>query len=191
MDTVRNNDEWDDNLCGVTILQTGPKGVINDWKRYQEMKKQKTVEADLQQLKLMEKMSMSCQSYMQELEEKSKQEKVDEELDKLLEEDDDRFLNEYMKKRMLEMMQEVQSSRNCKKFGELIRLETGEEFLDAIEKEESSVLVIVHISNDNSACTTMNGCLNCLASQYSNIKFCTLNAYAAGMSKRFVSNYLR
>lgn len=145
------------------------------------------MESDLQKLKLMEKMTLTCKSYLDEREDIRKQERVSDELDKLLEEDDP-FFNEYMKKRMQEMMLELQSSRNSKTFGELVRLNSGEEFLDAIEKEDKDVLVMVHISNDDiDACVAMNGCLSCLASQYLYIKFCTLNAYAAGMSERFVS----
>lgn len=170
---------------GDSATNTGPKGVINDWRKFQELKQKREQHAELERMKLMEKLSMKCKPYSQEVEEKAKQEKLSDDLDKMLEEEDP-FLNEYMKKRMQEMMEEVISNRNSRKFGQLIQLNTGDEFLDAIEKENAEVLTIIHISNNSiDACKAMNGCLSYLASQYPYIRFCTLDAYAAGMSKRF------
>lgn len=165
---------------------TGPKGVLNDWKRYQELKQERKRSEEIDKLKLMEKLSMSCKTYIEEMEEKKRQEIVQDELDKLLADDDDPFLNEYMKKRMAEMMEEVQLNRSGRKFGQLIRLTKGEDFLEAIEKEAKDVLIICHISNESyEGCIAMNGCLSLLASQYPFIKFTSLDARSAGMSERF------
>ncbi|XP_053213581.1 phosducin-like protein [Panonychus citri] len=165
---------------------TGPKGVLNDFKRYQELKQERKRSEELSKLKLMEKLSMSCKTYNEELEEKKQQEIVQDELDKLMTDDSDPFLNEYMKKRMSEMMEEVEANRSVRKSGKLIRLTKGEDFLEAIEKEAKDVLVICHIANEsNEGCVAMNGCLQCLASKYPFIKFCALDARSAGMSERF------
>lgn len=131
---------------------------------------------------------MSCKTNIEEMEEKKRQEMVQDELDKLLNDDDDPFLNEYMKKRMAEMMEEVQLNRSGREFGRLIRLTKAEDFLEAIEKEAKDVLIICHIANESyEGCISMNGCLSLLAPEYQFIKFCTLDARAAGMSERFVS----
>lgn len=70
--------------------------------------------------------------------------------------------------------------------GNLIPLKTGQEFLDAIDKEHKSVTIIVHIYEDNvEACRSMNNCLNSLSKLYDNVKFCCMVGSSAGISKQF------
>lgn len=86
---------------------------------------------------------------------------------------------------MQEMMKET---TNRPTFGKLIMLNNGAEFLESIDKENKNVTVICHIySNDIAGCEAMNGCLECLATEYVNVKFCAIEASSAGMSKHFVS----
>lgn len=65
-------------------------------------------------------------------------------------------------------------------------LNSGQGFLDAIDKEHKSVTVIVHISEDNiPACRTMNVCLSQLSKLYENVKFCSIAGSTAGISRQF------
>ncbi|KAK8772950.1 hypothetical protein V5799_012516 [Amblyomma americanum] len=96
------------------------------------------------------------------------QPKAEEEEVAAQEEDDDDFLREYMRRRMEEMMAQISARLapasvmivtrlldisawwTCfdvtrPNFGQLVRLEDGQAFLDAVDKEKSGVTVIVHI----------------------------------------------
>jgi hypothetical protein len=74
-------------------------------------------------------------------------------------------------------------------FGSVFRLTTGTELLDAIDKENPSVLVVVHIYTKFSrACKRIDRCFDTLAEEFKNIKFVTLDASAAGLSENFKKN---
>lgn len=73
--------------------------------------------------------------------------------------------------------------------GDLIFLRSGQEYLDAIDKEYKSVMIIVHVyENDIEACRNMNNCLKQLAKFYKTVKFCAILGSCAGMSKKFKSD---
>ncbi|KAH6935303.1 hypothetical protein HPB50_005055 [Hyalomma asiaticum] len=161
------------------LIQTGPKGVLKDWQRYRQLQSERREEQERERLELIKKLSLTCRS---ELEEEKSKGKSKEEEETPQEEDDD-FLREYMRKRMEEMMAEINSRP---KFGRLVRLEDGQAFLDAVDREKSGVTVIVHIyAQGMPGCEAMNGCLQCLAEEYPQVKFCTVEASAAGMSRHF------
>jgi len=158
---------------------TGPKGVIEDWRRFKQLENEKKEESEREKLELMKKLSMSCNPDKPE-------EEVDKEVQELLE-GSDAVMEEFMQKRMLEMMQKKdQQTRSNPQFGQLHNLDNGQEFLDAIDRENKNVTVIVHIYTDDiPGCEAMNGCLRCLAADYPYVKFCCMEANKAGMSHRF------
>ncbi|RWS05188.1 hypothetical protein B4U79_05942 [Dinothrombium tinctorium] len=161
---------------------TGPKGVIKDWQRYKQIEAEKREKQEKEKLSLIKKLSLTCRSYFEDEKCKQKEQQVDDEIDKLLNENDS-FLKEYMQKRMEEM---IDKQRAKYKFGKLEVLHSGIEFLDTIDKKYKDTNIICHIfSNDIKGCEAMNGCLSYLASQYPHIKFCCIEASAAGMSKHF------
>jgi len=142
-----------------------------------------------EKLELMKKLSLQCRSHLdEELANKSDSQTSDQEIDDLLSSPNDPFLKEYMLRRMEEMMEQIENdSKERPVFGKLISLNSGADFLQAIDKEKKFVTIICHIySNDIQECDAMNGCLQCLAEQYPNVKFCSLEAASAGMSKNFV-----
>jgi len=101
-------------------------------------------------------------------EEKEKLNETDPELADLL---TDEFLLEYQRQRMKEMLAKTKKLY----FGKVIDLENTDQFLQAIDGEDKSVTVIVHIYEDNVAgCEAMNGCLISLAKEYPYIKFCKI-----------------
>ncbi|XP_077495274.1 phosducin-like protein isoform X2 [Amblyomma americanum] len=157
-------------------VNTGPKGVLKDWQRYQQLQSEKREEQERERLELVKKLSLTCKS-------EQPQPKAEEEEVAAQEEDDDDFLREYMRRRMEEMMAQISARPN---FGQLVRLEDGQAFLDAVDKEKSGVTVIVHIyAQGIPGCEAMNGCLQCLAEEYPQVKFCIVEASAAGMSRHF------
>ncbi|KAH8026591.1 hypothetical protein HPB51_022052 [Rhipicephalus microplus] len=116
-------------------VNTGPKGVLKDWQRYRQLQSERREEQERERLQLIKKLSLTCRSEL-ETENKSKEE------EETPQEEDDDFLREYMRKRMEEMMAEINARP---KFGHLSRLEDGQAFLDAVDREKAGVTVIVHI----------------------------------------------
>lgn len=67
-------------------------------------------------------------------------------------------------------------------------MRSGQEYLDAIDKELKTVMIIVHVyENDVQACRSMNHCLKQLAKVYKNVKFCAILGSYAGLSLKFKS----
>lgn len=162
-------------------VNTGPKGVLKDWQRYQQLQSEKREEQERERLELIKKLSLTCKSEPEQQQTKARA--VEQEMVATQDEDDDGFLREYMRRRMEEMMAQI-STRPT--FGQLVRLEDGQAFLDAVDREKSGVTVIVHIyAQGIPGCEAMNGCLQCLAEEYPQVKFCIVEASAAGMSRHF------
>lgn len=164
-----------------TSTNTGPKGVIKDWQRFKQLEVEKRVENETERIDLMKKLSMTVRSALDE--EREKAARDDPDLAELLNDD---FLLEYQRKRMEEMMKQTEHD---KKFGELQYLTNGQEFLDAIDKENKAVKIIIHIYEANvPACRCMNEALMCLSKIYNSVKFCAIVGSRAGMSRDFKAN---
>lgn len=135
---------------------TGPKGVIEDYK----------------------KRSLSSK----ETQKKNEVEELEAEFQELL--NDDSILKEYISKRI---SQSIQTSTPT--FGQIYHLQTGTQLLDAIDKENPNVLVIVHIYTRYSrSCSNLNKCLEELANELKHIKFVTLDASVTALSGNFKEN---
>lgn len=170
--TAPSYSEWDG-----TSSNTGPKGVIKDWQRYKQLEAEKREFQEKERLQLIKKLSLTCRSALDE--EKEKLNETDPELADLL---TDEFLLEYQRQRMKEMLAKTEKLY----FGKVIDLENTDQFLQAIDGEDKSVIVIVHIYEDNVAgCEAMNGCLMSLAEEYPYVKFCRILGSIAGLSKQF------
>ncbi|XP_076752248.1 phosducin-like protein 1 [Xylocopa sonorina] len=164
--------EWDG-----TSSNTGPKGVIKDWQRYKQLQAEKREVQDKERLDLIKKLSLTCRSSLDEEKEKIMQ--TDPDLAELLA---DEFLLEYQKQRMKEMLARTEKLR----FGRLFNLETADQFLEAIDNEDKSVTIVVHIYEANvPGCEAMNGSLISVAQDYPFVKFCKILGSVAGLSKHF------
>lgn len=153
---------------------TGPKGVIKDWQQYKQIEAEQRAEREKERIALIQKLSFTCRSDL------DKEKEEDPELSDLLE---DPFLMEYSKKKMEEMLGKISK---MPKFGIVHTLSTGQEFLDAIDKENKGVTVIVHIYDEKVIdCKNLNICFNELCKEYTEVKFCKLSASNAGVSKHF------
>lgn len=107
---------------------------------------------------------------------------IDLEFQELLE--DDNIIKDYIAKRILDA-----EASAVKVFGQIYHLTTGEELLDAIDKEPSNILVIVHIYTKYSKpCSELNKCLGKIASKWKHVKFCSLDASVTSLSDNFKRN---
>lgn len=97
---------------------------------------------------------------------------------------DDSILKEYISKRIAQ-----EKNKDISSFGQVYRLQTGTELLDAIDKEKPNVLVVVHIYTKYSrSCANIDRCLDELAAEVKHVKFVTLDASVAGLSENFKEN---
>lgn len=106
----------------------------------------------------------------------------------LLKEEDEAGLKQYRKRCMKEMHEKLSFGP---KFEGVHELDSGEAFLDVIEKEHHSTVVVVHIYKAGvKGCEELNGCLDCLAAEYPTVKFCRIDAVASGAGERFSDDVL-
>lgn len=161
---------------------TGPKGVMKDWQRFKQLEVERRADQERERLELFKKLSLTCQSA---LDEERANAAEDPDLVELLSDD---FLLQYQKERMKEMMSQA---TNLPTFGRVVTLTNGKEFLDAVDKEDKSVTVVIHIYEMNvRACAAMNGSLISLSQDYPQVKFCKIIGSVAGVSKHFKASGL-
>lgn len=160
---------------------TGPKGVMEDWRRYKQLETEKRDEQELERLELSKRLALTCRS---EREDKEAEEKVDAEIEAMM---DDEFLHSYMQKRMREMMEAANCANTKTIFGTVINLTNGDEFLEAVDNEDhKNVIIVVHIWETSvPSCIAVDGCLQSIAKDYCHVKFCRIQASAAGLSRHF------
>lgn len=158
--------------------KTGPKGVIRDYEHYKELREQEEAWKTQQHQKRQSSKQQPVQPIKQGRDEVP-----------VLESDP--FLQEYKEKRIREMQAAAaKSGQKEKRFGSLIHV-SASTFLSAVDNESSSVYVVVHIYDESvDGCSALNGCLTCLASQYTQTKFCRLLASDAPVSHHFKSDGL-
>lgn len=167
--------------------QTGPKGVIGDWSRYKQLQAEQREEQKAEMEALVKKISITCRSSLEDEDERRREAQVEEEISSLM--IDDEFLQEFIQKRMSEMM--AKSSQSGRRFHAVQQLGSSEEMLKAIDDEHKSVTVVIHVYDDRvSSCSLMNDALNHLSRQYSSVKFCKIESNVAGLSRNFTSKGL-
>ncbi|CAM9108243.1 unnamed protein product [Lampetra planeri] len=188
----RSGGEIDYNPDGSAV-NTGPKGVINDWRKYKQLEVEQKQEQKKEMERLIKKLAMTCRSD-QDLEkdkekEKQLQEKIQgkmttQEYNMLREGDDDEdFLQHYRMQRIEEMRRQLCRG---KRFERVLELNSGEEFLEALDKEDKCTLVMIHIYEPEvPGCEAMSGSLICLAREYPLVKFCSVRSSAISTSALF------
>lgn len=164
-----------------TCTNTGPKGVLNDWREFKRLETEQREEQEMQRQAMMKKLQMTCRSHLNDEKEKKKDKEFMQQIDDV----DDEFLRLYRQKRIEEMRKAFETTP---KFGKVISLDKSN-FIDALDKEKPGVKVIIHVYEENvKACEAMDGCLNCLAKEYPNVKFCKIKATEACLSRTFSNN---
>lgn len=98
-------------------------------------------------------------------------------------EDDEDFLRRYREQRIEQMRRQLASG---KRFARVMELASGEDFLEALDKEDKGTLVVIHIYEPEVAgCEAMRGSLMCLAQEYPLVKFCSVRSGVVGTSALF------
>uniref|UniRef100_A0AAY5L6L5 Phosducin domain-containing protein n=2 Tax=Esox lucius TaxID=8010 RepID=A0AAY5L6L5_ESOLU len=194
--TIRNPDVLEPELeysVDGSAINTGPKGVINDWRKYKQLKVEQRQEQKEEMERLIKKLSMTCRSDLDdeadtikqmEMQDKIQHKMTMQEYNMLQEDDDDEdFLQQYRKQRIEEMRRKVYRGKH---FEQVYELRSGEEFLEAVDKEDKTCLVMIHIyEGEVPACEAMTGSLLCLAQEYPLVKFCSVRGSAIGTSAQF------
>uniref|UniRef100_A0A8C6UWX6 Phosducin b n=1 Tax=Neogobius melanostomus TaxID=47308 RepID=A0A8C6UWX6_9GOBI len=166
--------------------QTGPKGVINDWRRFklESMDKDNLPPAKRELLRQMSSPSSARDG--DSIAEQNRKMSVQEY--ELLKEEDQGCLKKYRRRCMLEMHEKLSIGP---RFNGVHELDSGEAFLEVIEKEHHSTVVLVHIYKVGiKSCDDLNHCLDCLAKEYPTVKFCRIDAVSSGASERFSDEVL-
>lgn len=164
---------------------TGPKGVINDWREFKRLENEKRAEQDREKQALLKKLSITCRSHLDDEKEKKKDEQFMEQVEREMEELEEEFMKQYREKRIEEMRKALQ---NIPKFGSVVSLSSND-FVEEIDKENPQVVIIVHVFEDRSkACKTMNSCLDSLAQEYPTVKFCKIRATETKLSMKFAKD---
>lgn len=130
-------------------------------------------------MELAKQLSLSCQTSQELEQQKIRDQQLDDELDGLLDQSDP-ILQEYMRKRMEEMLHK---SKPQLVFGQVIRCKESGDFLREIEQD---VKVICHIySAVMKECHRLNECFDELAERHVATKFLCIEVNTCGMSARF------
>ncbi|XP_026178836.1 phosducin b [Mastacembelus armatus] len=168
-----------------TATHTGPKGVINDWRRFklESMDQENLPPAKRELLR-----QMSSPNWPKDDSRANLNRKMSVQEYELLKEEDEGCLKKYRRQCMKEMHEKLSFGP---KFERVYELDSGEAFLEVIEKEHHSTVVVVHIYKDGvKGCEEFNNCLDCLANEYPAVKFCRIDAVASGAAERFSDEVL-
>lgn len=168
---------------------TGPKGVVEDWQYFKKLQAEQREEKAKECIELAKKLTLTV-STAQEDEQRIQQEEIDVEFAELMSEE---FLQEFQKRRIAEILkQQQQQTDSLKDGGQVVQLNSHQEFLDCIEKTiPFNTKVIIHIYDRSlNACKTLSECLKKLATDYGWVRFAQISIEVAGMSQEFRKNGL-
>ncbi|XP_078074481.1 phosducin b [Mustelus asterias] len=180
--------ESDSNL-EMSAINTGPKGVINDWRKFKlESEDQDSTPSNKR--KLLRQLSSPYRSLSKDKDtrEKFTRKMSVQEYEMTQSKEDETCLRKYRRQCMQEMHQQLSFGPQ---FGVVYDLENGEQFLEVIEKELKKTTVMVSIYEDGiKGCESLVNCLTCLALEYPMVKFCKIKASNTGASDRFPDHIL-
>ncbi|KAF6075392.1 phosducin [Phyllostomus discolor] len=167
---------------------TGPKGVIHDWRKF------KLESEDGDSVPPSKKEILRQMSSPQSRDDKDSKERFGRKMSiqeyELIHQgkEDEDCLRKYRRRCMQDMHQKLSFGP---RYGFVYELQTGEQFLETIEKEQKSTTIVVHIYEDGvKGCDALNGSLSCLAAEYPMVKFCKMKASNTGAGDRFSADVL-
>ncbi|KAM6962901.1 phosducin b isoform 1-T2 [Aplochiton taeniatus] len=168
----------------LPVTHTGPKGVINDWRRFKlESMDQESLPPNKREL-----LRQMSSPHRPNDDPRALNRKMSVQEYELIKEDDEKCMKKYRKQCMQEMHESLSFGP---KFEGVYELESGEAFLEVIEKEHRHTVVVVHIYKAGvKGCEELNNCLDCLATEYPTVKFCRIDAVSSGASERFSDEVL-
>ncbi|KAJ8357192.1 hypothetical protein SKAU_G00199860 [Synaphobranchus kaupii] len=162
----------------LPMTHTGPKGVISDWRKF-KLESEDCESMPPQKRELLRQMSNPKSTGDEErLNRKMSMQEYE-----MVKEEDERCLRKYRKQCMQDMHERLSFGPT---FDRVYELESGEAFLEVIEKEHCLTVVVVHVYEDGiPGCDALNGCLTCLSAEYPGVKFCKIRASRTGAADRF------
>ncbi|XP_069488623.1 phosducin-like protein [Ambystoma mexicanum] len=168
-------------------VNTGPKGVMQDWRRFKQLQAEQRAAQRLELEQLVKRLSMTCRSQLDEERDRERGEGRAAAAGEAGEEEEQDFLERYRRQRMEEMRrQQQQRGRGGRRFGQLLELDSGQAYLDAVDGEAAHTLVLVHIYEEGvRGAEALQGCLACLAAEYPALKVCQVRSALLGTSARF------
>ncbi|CAB1423694.1 unnamed protein product [Pleuronectes platessa] len=168
----------------ANVTHTGPKGVINDWRRF----KLESMDQDNLPPAKKELLRQMSSAHTASDDPRSNARKMSVQEYELLKEEDEGCLKKYRRRCMQEMHDKLSFGP---KFEGVHDLDSGEAFLEVIEKEHHTTVVVVHIYKAGvKGCEELNSCLDCLATEYPTVKFCRIDAVSSGAGERFSDEVL-
>nr|SVE83753.1 EOG090X08Y3 [Daphnia pulex] len=167
--------QWDGTSCN-----TGPKGVIKDYQRFKQLERERREEQKEELSKLAKKFSITCRTNAEDDKAKSEEEKLEEELAKLM---DESCIQDFVQQRMQEMLLR---ETNRLRFGSVHVIKDCDHFLAAVDGEDKSVSVIILLHEPNSpGCLSAIKAVESLSKAYTHVKFCTVRPSLISMSVNF------
>ncbi|XP_055693981.1 phosducin-like protein [Lutzomyia longipalpis] len=164
--------------CPTGTSNTGPKGVITDWREYKKLMAEARTADEHERMQQIHKMSQMGKTKA-EAEKAAEDAELEAELAELM---NDESILAFQRQRILEITAKV-GTRNT--FGHVIQLKSADDFLDAVEKEEYSTVVVHIYENTIPACRRLNACLEELAREMPTVKFCTILSSNVKVSLKF------
>uniref|UniRef100_A0A5S6QVW9 Phosducin thioredoxin-like domain-containing protein n=1 Tax=Trichuris muris TaxID=70415 RepID=A0A5S6QVW9_TRIMR len=159
----------------TSSANTGPKGVIEDWRLFRKMKNAETAEAEEKLIQLAKGRSMFCAT--------EEDENGIDEITEIFSNDDD--LRQFALKRM-EELQIKYAQGSDSHYGTVREVSSKEEMLEIIEDDSTKTTVFVHIyEKDIPGCPAMDESFRDLAAWYPQFNFCRSRASTMGMSLHF------
>ncbi|GCC30967.1 hypothetical protein chiPu_0009421 [Chiloscyllium punctatum] len=185
---------WDEDVepdsnIEMSAMNTGPKGVINDWRKFKlESEDHETTPSNKRQLLRQLSSPYRSLSKGKDTREKLSRKMSVQEYEMIQGKEDETCLRKYRQQCMQEMHQQLSFGPH---FGMVYDLENGDQFLEVIEKELKKTTVMVNIYEDGvKGCDSMINSLTCLALEYPLVKFCKIKASKTGASDRFSDHIL-
>ncbi|XP_062067233.1 phosducin [Lepus europaeus] len=166
---------------------TGPKGVINDWRKF-KLESEDSDSIPPSKKEILRQMSSQSKDDKDAKDRLGRKMSIQEY--ELIHQDkeDENCLRKYRRQCMQDMHQKLSFGP---RYGFVYELETGEQFLETIEKEQKITTIVVHIYEDGiKGCEALNSSLTCLAAEYPMVKFCKIKASNTGAGDRFSSDVL-
>ncbi|VDP78871.1 unnamed protein product [Echinostoma caproni] len=119
--------------------QTGPKGVLSDYKQYKELKQLKELEDEKELIRQAKKNTLTCRTHNEDVLAELKERALEDAIDNLHE--DDEFLAQYRQNRMRELHRALERLPTYNKIFDLKAVN----FVSEIDSASAGVTVLVHV----------------------------------------------
>ncbi|XP_019851966.1 PREDICTED: phosducin-like protein [Amphimedon queenslandica] len=169
--------------------QTGPKGVLNDYRRFKYEERLARAQEEKKKVELINKMAFTVKPKSEEDETdggKSSSKDLLDTLEQLEIDGGDPFMQQYRAQRIQQMKEQAKThGKKRRMFGNLTELR-GDKYAVAIDSAPPDVFVIIHIYDEFFiTCVKLNRCLADLAKKYPTVKFCRIQSHQLELSKEF------